>query len=202
MPARIGSGLGRPCLRSFGFVRLRAGLMRPVRAAGSRWGGSPSPWPGDLPRQHRIMVHWALGGLRPSCAAKKPVCRRAATPVLGHDRHKAAPDPRFCPSGHSHPKQKMTPSPQRQCRRRTGRAISPCSLTAGSLRPRRQIQQDSGGNLPAPPPFGGGWVGVRSAGIEHARHPAVFPATKPPCRAAASGSVSQYRASAKGDCPC
>ena len=100
--------------------------MRPVRAAGSRWGGSPSPWPGDLPRQHRIMVHWALGDLRPPFAAKKSVCRRAATPVLGFDRHKAAPDLRFCPSGHSHQNNKTTPSPQRQCRRRTGRAIPPC----------------------------------------------------------------------------
>ena len=41
MPPQIGSGLGRPCLRSFGLCPHRERLMRPVRAAGSRWGGFP-----------------------------------------------------------------------------------------------------------------------------------------------------------------
>jgi len=99
--------------------------MRPVRAAGSRWGGAPRPRSGNLPRQHRIMVRRALVESQTPWRCEKPARTRAANPVLGHDRHKAAPDLRFCPSGHSRPKQKTTPSPQRQCRRRTGRAIPP-----------------------------------------------------------------------------
>jgi hypothetical protein len=99
--------------------------MRPVRAAGSRWGGAPRPRSGNLPRQHRIMVRRAFVESQTPLRCEKPARTRAATPVLGHDRRKAAPDLRFCPSGHSRPKQKTTPSPQRQCRRRTGRAIPP-----------------------------------------------------------------------------
>lgn len=60
----------------------RAGLMRPVRAAGSRWGGFPktSIRQATAPAQDH--------GSRPASAGReqRPVRQRAATPVPGHDR--------------------------------------------------------------------------------------------------------------------
>ena len=119
-PAQIGSRLGRPRPRSFGGKTP----TRPVRAAGSRWGGTPKVLgqaltaPAQDHGSHR---------LRPGASKD----RHAREPL---PRSRAMIDTNGCagpllPIRPLAPRRNTTPSPQRQCRRRTGRAINPTART-------------------------------------------------------------------------
>jgi len=112
-----------------------------VRAAGSRWGGTPKV----LGQAH---YRASTGSWLPSASSRceqRPARMRAATPVPGHDRQIGCAGP-LLPIRPLAPRRNTTPSPQRQCRRRTGRAITPSAHP-----PQRRAAKSNKAEEPLPP---------------------------------------------------
>ena len=99
MPPQIGSGLGRPCPRSFGPTHPER-PTRPVRAAGSRRGVSPRPWPGNYRASTQIIAQGRAGpygpqrpgisaGLRAACGNPGLIPQAEPGQALSHPATRA-----------------------------------------------------------------------------------------------------------------
>ena len=130
------------------------GPTRPVRAAGSRWGGTPKV----LGQAH---YRASTGSWLPSASSRceqRPARMRAATPVPGHDRHEMAAPDLFCPSGHSHPGGTRRPP------RSASAGAAPVARSPSTARTaQRRARNSNNPALSSPPPLGGGRVGVRAS---------------------------------------